>query len=118
MLPHGAHEGDLSVSPSSGDPSVMYRRTGELGPARLTPARAAAAFWWVITVRVALVGREANQLESVCAVKGHLCDKPGHGVACLLCHPSTWGPLLQRRVTVWRSLMEMGFGFGLRFYMP
>lgn len=30
-----------------------------------------------------------NQLESVCAVKGHICDKPGHRVACLLCHPST-----------------------------
>lgn len=99
-------------------PPLMYRRTGELGPVRLTPARSPPAFWWVITVRLALVVREANQLESVCAVKGHLCSKPGHGVACLLCHPSTWGPLLPRSVTVWRSLMEMGFSFGLRFYMP
>lgn len=116
--PHGAHEGDLSVSPSSGDLRVMYWRTASAPiSSDVHGGTLHGGFWWVITGRAALPVKEANQLQSVYAVKGHRCDKPGHGVACLLCHPSARGPLLLS-MAAWRSWMEVRLCFGLWFYMP
>lgn len=71
-----------------------------------------ACFWWVITGRATLIVREANQLESVCAVKGHLRDKPGHRVACLLCHPSTRGAVITDKC----HSLEVIDGNGIQFW--
>ena len=55
--------------------------------------------------------REDNQLESVCAVKGHLRDKPGHRVACLLCHRSTRAVITEKSHS-----LEVVDGNGIQFW--
>ena len=96
--PWGACRRYISVTLSGRSLGNALKDTGapitlDLGTSKKHPA---SPFGRLLQTMSPHSKREANQLESVFAVKGHFRDKSGHEVACLLCHPCCRGGLYYR----------------------